>query len=477
VLDGQPEEIRDFLLRTSILERLCGPLCDAVVDGHGSAAILEDIERSNLFLVPLDTKRQWYRYHRLFAELLRHELELREPGLAATLHRRASAWHRDEGTSPEAVHHTVAAGDLEEAGELIARHWNEFFNEGRLATVESWLDALGRESVLADPRLCVARAWVALDRGGLDEAGGWIESAPAGILPGPMRDGTSSLESAIAVLRAVHRFKIGDVRAANEAALQALELEPEGTQFGRVVAHILLGVTLYWSGRTHEAKAALEQAATLAKQADNKLGTVYALGYLAVAHADLAELDRADELADEALRLSDDPGRSEHFVTMLPHLACGKRRRQTGEIDEADQAIARAVELSRRGAGMLEIAWALLELAQTRRSEDLLREARRIAAGSPDPGVLPDLLSAAERAVRGAGTLRARNGPVAGEELSDRELDVLRLLPTRLSQREIGGSLYVSVNTVKTHTKSIFRKLGASNREEAVERARELGLL
>jgi LuxR family maltose regulon positive regulatory protein len=477
VLDGLREEIRDFLLRTSVLERLCGPLCDAVVDRQGSAALLEEIERSNLFLAPLDTKRQWYRFHRLFAELLRHELELREPGFAATLHRRASAWHRDEGTSPEAVHHTLAAGDLEDAAELIARHWNGFFNEGRLATVEGWLDALGREAVLADPRLCVARAWVALDRGRLDEAGAWIESAAAGSLPGPMQDGTSSLESAIAVLRTVHRFKIGDVGSANEAALQALEREPEGTQFGRVVAHILLGVSLYWRGQTPDAKAALEQAATLAKQADNKLGTVYALGYLAVAHADLGELDQADVLADEALRLSDDPGRSEHFVTMLPHLAGGKRRQQTGEVGEVDEAIARAVELSRRGAGVLEMAWALLELAQVRRSEDLLREARAIAAGSPDPGILPDLLSAAERRLRGPATLRLRKASVPGEELSDRELDVLRLLPTQLSQREIGGSLYVSVNTVKTHTKSIFRKLGVSNREEAVERARELGLL
>jgi LuxR family maltose regulon positive regulatory protein len=477
VLEGQPEEIRDFLLRTSILERLCGPLCDAVIDGEGSAAMLEEIEGSNLFLVSLDTKRQWYRYHRLFGELLRHELELRELGLAAMLHRRAAAWHRDEGTSPEAVHHTLAAGDLEEAGELIARHWNGFFNEGRLATVEGWLDALGREAVLADPRLCVARAWVALDRGRLDEAGAWIESASAGALPGTMQDGTSSLESATAVLRTVHRFKIGDVGGANQAAFQALELEPEGTQFGRVVAHILLGVSLYWSSRTLEAKAALEEAATLAKQADNKLGTVYALGYLAVAHADLGEPDQADDLADEALRLGDDPVRSEHFVTMLPHLARGKRQRQTGELAEADEAIARAAELSRRGAGVLEIAWALLELAQARRSEELLQDARTVSEGSPDPGILPDLLSAAERSLRGAASPRPRNASAPQEELSDREVDVLRLLPTQLSQREIGGSLYVSVNTVKTHTKSIFRKLGVSNREEAVDRARELGLL
>jgi LuxR family transcriptional regulator, maltose regulon positive regulatory protein len=477
VLDGQSAEIRDFLLRTSILERLCGPLCDAVTGDQGSARMLVEIERSNLFLVPLDTKRRWYRYHRLFAGLLRHELDLREPGLAPILHRRASAWHRDEGTPPEAVHHTLAAGDLDEASDLIARHWNGFFNEGRLATVEGWLDALGRDAVLADPRLCVARGWVGLDRGRLDEAGSWIESASTGSLPAPMQDGTSSLESATAVLRTVHRFKIGDVRGASKAALQALELEPEGTHFGRVVAHILLGVSLYWSGRPREAKAVLEEAAALAKQADNKLGAVYALGYLAVVHADLGELDEADELAAEALLLSEDPGRREHFVTMLPYLARGKRERQTGELAEADEAIARAAELSRRGAGVLEIAWALLELAQARLSKELLEEARKLSAGSPDPGILRDLLSDAERGLHPPASPRPRKSSEPDEELSERELDVLRLMPTALSQREIGGALYVSLNTVKTHTKSIFRKLAVSNRAEAVERARELGLL
>lgn len=484
VLDHQPPATRAFLLHTSILDRLCGPLCDAVTGVEGTAATLEEIERSNLFLVPLDTKRRWYRYHRLFGELLRHELRLREPALAPTLHRRASAWHQVARMIPEAIHHLLAAGDLEEAGELIARNWNTYFNEGRIATVAGWLDALGEEGVLRDPRLGVARAWIAMDLGELDDAGAWIEAASAGTPPGPMEDGTASLESALTILQVVHGFKSGDVGRARKSARAALELESGGTSFGRVVAHTLLGVTSYWTGDRLEARAALAEAAALAQRAGNKLGAIYALGYQAVLMTELGKLEEAEALAAEAASLSDDPGRAEHFVSMMWHLARGKLHREHGEAAEAEVAIARAVELSRRGAGLLEVALALLALAQVRQdrgdssgAREALREARRIAERFPDPGALGDLLSGVESDLRITSSARPLESRPAGVDLSDRELDVLRLMPTRLSQREIGASLYVSLNTVKTHTKSIFRKLGVSTREEAVTRARELGLL
>jgi len=250
------------------------------------------------------------------------------------------------------------------------------------------------------------------------------------------------------------------------------------------VAHLLVGVTRYWSGDEVGARAALAEAVKLARRAGNKLAAIYALGYLAVLHAERDELDEADELAAQAFSLSGDSPRAQHFVTMMPHLARGKVHAKRGEAAAAEQAAARAVELSRRGAGLLEIAWALLELAHVRHSrgdlgeaEELIREARRVAAGCPDPGILAEMLSAAERALRMAPHTRAPRSQTPGADLSDRELDVLRLMTTRLSQREIGASLYVSLNTVKTHTKSIFRKLGVSTREEAVARAREFDLL
>jgi LuxR family maltose regulon positive regulatory protein len=484
VLHCQPEATATFLLHTSILDRLSARLCDAVTGSEGSAAMLEEIEGSNLFLVALDNKRQWYRYHRLFRELLRHELDLRQPGLTTALHRRASEWHREEGMVPEAIDHALAAAALEDAVDLIAQHWNAFFNEGQLATVAGWLDAVGPEGVLSDPRLCVARAWIAMDLGRVDEVGRWIEAASQATLPGPLQD-ASSLESAIAILQLVSAFKVGDVGRANRVARQVLELEPDGISFGSVVAHILRGVTLYWRGDRVQSRSCLEEAAALARGADNKLGTIYALGYLAVVLAELGELDEAEEVAAQAAFLSEQPERAEHFVTMMAHLARGRIDEQRGRLGEAGPALARAVELSRRGAGRLEVAGALLALAGARRGErdgsearEMLCEARILAERCPDPGILAEMLAAAERRLRLASRPRAwsaRRRPV--EDLSPRELDVLRLMATQLSQREISAELCVSLNTVKTHVKHILRKLDASTRAEAVARAQELDLV
>ncbi len=166
VLDSLSAEIRSFLLRTSVLDRLSGPLCDAVADGQGAQRILEELERSNLFLVPLDTRRRWYRYHHLFRELLRHELDRTEPDLAELLHRRASAWHRAHGDNTEAISHAISAGDLADARELIVSGWHACFNEGLLETVESWLDRLPPEMVTQDARLCLVRAWLARNLAG-----------------------------------------------------------------------------------------------------------------------------------------------------------------------------------------------------------------------------------------------------------------------------------------------------------------------
>ena len=147
VLDGQPPQMRSFLLRTSVLGRLSGALCDAVLQTSGSASVLETIERDNLFVVPLDMSRRWYRYHHLFGELLRAELPRREPDLVAGLHRRAAAWFEAEGLIDEAVRHLVAAGDIAGSADLIAADWVNEFNGGGLSTVSGWLDLLPDEFV------------------------------------------------------------------------------------------------------------------------------------------------------------------------------------------------------------------------------------------------------------------------------------------------------------------------------------------
>ena len=174
VLGGLPPDLREFVLRTSILRRLSPESCRAVTGRPDAAALLDRAERAGVFLSAIDPGRRWFRYHRLFGELLRHELALAEPTLVPTLHRRAAAWSTATGAIGDAVAHHVAAGDAGQAAELIAESWTEWFNAGRLSSVAGWLDLLPDPHVRADPRLCVARAWLLLDMGRLDEVGRWI---------------------------------------------------------------------------------------------------------------------------------------------------------------------------------------------------------------------------------------------------------------------------------------------------------------
>jgi LuxR family transcriptional regulator, maltose regulon positive regulatory protein len=484
VLAGQPAERRRFLVRTSILERLCGPLCDTVTGGSGSAGVLEEIERANLFLVPLDATRTWYRYHHLFGELLRHELRRTEPELEATLHRRAAAWYQAAAAVPDAIQHAVSGGAIDEARELIAEHWLGFFNRGELATVAGWLDALPRGVVEDDPRLAVARVWLALDLGRPEEAGEWLQRAERGLAEGGSLD-APGLASGVALLRAVHRFKIGEVGQALVAARRAVDLERAGVAFWRTVASVLLGVTLYWRGAAEDAGPALEAALELAEVDGNRLAQMYALGYLAAVQSGRGAAADADRLLERAAALVEaDPAAGEHFVAMMAHLVRAGRLEEQGQPGAASHEAERGLQLARRGAGLVELGYATLQLAGFRRRQGdleaaraLVAESRRMLDGCADPGMLAGLVAAAERSLAPAGPRRPTAAPAVGERLTERELAVLRLLPSGMTQREIGATLFLSENTVKTHTRGIYRKLAASGRDDAVARARAAGLL
>jgi LuxR family maltose regulon positive regulatory protein len=476
VLSDQPPEIREFLLRTSVLEQLCGPLCNAVSEVEDSARLLERIERQNLFLIPLDTTRTWYRYHRLFADLLRHELALSDPAAASDLHRRAADWYERDGSVPSAIHHATAAGDVDRARELIAGHWNDYFNRGELGTVQRWLESAPGPSTV-DPRLCVAGAWVALDRGALREAGEWIERGTAG-----SDASAEGAEADLEVLRAVHGFKVGDIGAASASALRIPELAAEGS-FPRTVAELILGIARYWTGSLDDARTTLRRAAALANAAQNDLGQSYALGYLALATLDQGSARRADELATEAIELRRTPGFAEHFVLMIGHLARGRVALAEGRLEDAQGSLARALELSERGAGRIEQGAALLALAQLDqlrgerdRARARLRQARDAIEGCAEAGTLGTAIAAAERTLGVVGST-AGSSPAGADELTERELAILRMLVSDLSRRQIADALFISTNTVKTHLRAIYRKLDASGRDSAIARGRELGLL
>jgi len=160
VLTSQTPLVRDFLLVTSVLNRMCAPLCDALTGRADAAELISEIHRANLFLIPLDDERRWFRYHHLFGGLLRHELARTAPERPAVLHRRAAQWYADHGDAAEAIGHAFASGDDSLSRRLVAAHWRQPFNAGQLETVRMWLDALPAELVAADASLSAARAWV-----------------------------------------------------------------------------------------------------------------------------------------------------------------------------------------------------------------------------------------------------------------------------------------------------------------------------
>jgi len=485
VLTSQPPRVREFLLVTSVLNRMCGPLCDALTGRADGAELIGEIHRANLFLIPLDDERRWFRYHHLFGGLLRHELARTAPEQPSTLHQRAAEWYASNGDATEAISHAFASGDDSLSRRLVAAHWREHFNAGQLETVRMWLDALPAELVAGDASLSAARVWVALDRGRLEEVSTALDAAEASGPP----------DTQLMVLRALHMYKTGDVSGA-AGRLQGISPSADDP-FIATVHRLVQGISSMWLGDDDRAGELLAEAARWAEGDGNRLAYIYAEGCLALLALNRGDLALADSLVLDAQSTVGQTLSDSHFVAMFPALAGARLAAQRGDWARAEPAAASAVELGRRGAGRVELAAALLTASAVFRtsppataSQDpgrldaagdgigsdpaaLVREARGIVRHCPDPGPVVATWLAREQH---AEAVRTRQEGLI-EPLTDRELTILRLLPTPTPQRELASALFVAPTTLKTHLRAIYRKLGAESRGEAVIRARERGLI
>jgi LuxR family maltose regulon positive regulatory protein len=489
VLERQPTKVREFLLRTSVLKRLCGPLCDAVLEADGSAEMLVELERSNLFLVPLDDRREWYRYHHLFAQLLHLELASREPALVPALHRRAAAWHRQTGNLDEAIGHTSAAGDYTEAAALITRHWLAYWRRGQRATVARWLDGLPDEEIMANPPAAYVTAWIRGYSGASkQQTDDWIavvgHHGAEGILPdgdhveGSLPDGVSSL--AFGANLACAALIFDDLGRSVAAGRRALRLAgPESMQFWWM-AQSALGHALYLSGQAVETQPELEELVEQVPATAQPVAVVLALSVLSLLAGDQGDDGTAMVLARRAVATADTHGLSAEPMCGIAYAALGRALARHGELAEAEVQLGRALAPVGIDAMVAQRACALLLLAPVRRGRGdlagaraLVEQARQLIEQFTDAGALPALLEQTERALASP----PRRPVEAAAPLTERELVVLRLLPTELSTREIGRELSVSVTTIRSQVQAIYRKLHASTRSEAVAYARELGLL
>src|SRR6266699_209922 len=266
VLDRQPEEVRAFLLQTSVLERLSGELCDAVTGRTDGQAMLEQVERANLFLVPLDEVRGWWRYHHLFADLLRARLKQQQPGRVAALHHNAAAWCEEHGLADDAVRHALAAGDTTWAARLIERHFDETFWPGERATVQRWLAALPAELADTRPRLCLVRAVLALAGSDAEGAGPQLDAAERAFTDAtdepfePSAGKAASLlvnvPAGIALGRAYLAHLRGDAEQTIALARRALAELDEGEWMLESVTRWYLAVAEWLRGNPAEAERA-----------------------------------------------------------------------------------------------------------------------------------------------------------------------------------------------------------------------------
>lgn len=479
VLGSLPDDRRAFLLRSSILGRLSAPLCDAVTGRTDSQAVLAELEESNLFLVPLDSRRGWYRFHHLFGELLRHELTLDGDAQTADLHRRAAEWLEANGHVDEAVHHFAAAGETDEAADLIARSWNVFHLQGWIASIERWLALLPESRVLADARLCLAGAWAAISLGRADTAARWIGAAEDAIAG---TDAPRDLAANLAMARAIERMSLGDSAAAIVAGREAMRLETEPDSQWRSVACLAVGMAHYHLMDHANAYPPLREAVEVGERTGIPIPPLIALCVMADMELERGDLASAEEHSRRAIELAEAESHARFPHAGGAHSSLARVHAARGRMEQALAAADTGVDLTRRGRMGPQIAHSLLSRAQVHATNgdfDAARadhEAARAAAelGGARP---PDNLAHRMRQV--ADLLREGTSPSddrAAASLTDRERAVLSMLAGPSSLREIAAELSVSPNTVKTQVRSVYRKLGVGGRTEAVQAARRLGL-
>jgi LuxR family maltose regulon positive regulatory protein len=502
VLVQQPEELRDFLLRSSVLERLSGPLCDAVLGTTGSAARLADVMARNLFVQPHPAPHEagWLRYHPLFAQMLRSQLRDRHPDAVAGLHARASVWVADHELPEAAIDHALAGGDVVAAAHLVSRHGRRLMDAGRLDEVRTWVEALGDDAPERYPPLGVTAAWAAGLSGDVPGALRNLLAAERGSFQGPMPDGSSSLASAVAMAHATMAPR-GVERMVVDAR-RAVELEPSGALWGST-AVMLLGSALLMTGDTDGAADAYRCAARgdRVEEAGVAQDSQAQLSLLAVGRGDWPAAAAA---ATEAGRLMRAAGREGFMPSLVTFAAEARVALHEDDREAAAADVATALRLYREQSP-LAFPWfaayaavvlgeLLLDLEDAGQGRELAAEAHRHLIRLLTEGVLRSRLDALDArldgverrafASRGAGVPAAAAAPAAPAApaarpagLSEAEVRVLAMLATHLSLREIGEELYLSRNTVKSHVTAIHRKLGCATRAQAVTCGRALGLI
>jgi LuxR family transcriptional regulator, maltose regulon positive regulatory protein len=471
---------RAFLTRAAVLERMSGPLCEAVLDMEGASAALADLAGSNLPLVPLDRHGEWYRFHHLFRDILLAELLRQEPELVPVLRRRAADWCWRNGLPDEAVGYSVAAGDTATVAGMVERLGAPAYRQGRLPALRRWFDWLeGRGGIERHPMAAVLHALLSAVTGRPAEAERWASAVDHCQNGDVARPGDPAAGAWAALLRAILcRRGVERMRADADEAVHRFAAE----RFVTPAPVLLQGLARILCGDLDGGDLCLEDAAGVAEVAGAPEDLALALGERALVAMARCEWGQAEAFAQRARTALRRAGIKESYVTAL---VCAVRARAAvyqADLPTARQELATAQRLRPlltyalphlAVQARIELAHVQLALADPAGARTLMREVDELLRHRPGLGTL---VGAAE-ALRAQLSSQRGSGIPGAPALTAAELHLLPLLSTHLSFREIGAKMFLSRNTVKSHAISIYRKLGVSSRSQAVSRSVELGLL
>jgi LuxR family maltose regulon positive regulatory protein len=474
------QQDRAFLTRTAVLERMCGPLCDAMLELSGSAETLADLARSNLLLVSLDRRGMWYRYHHLFRDMLRAELDRLEPELIPVLRRRAAAWCARNDLPEQALEYSIAAGDVETAADLVGRLVLPAYQQGRITTVQRWFRWLqDRGGIGKHPMAAVLASVVCAVTGRPAEAERWADVVDQWQFGGAARPGDPPAEAWAALVRAVLcRGGVQQMHADADEAVRRFAAE------GIVapIAALCQGLARILSGDLDGGDASFVDAVIIATEADAPEGLAEALSERSLVAMARGDWSRAEVLADQARSTLRRAGIEDGYATTLvcavaarvalhrgdaqtarQHLITAQRTRSLLTYAFPHMAVQARIELIRVHLALGDLAGARTLMQEV---DELLRRRSGLGHLVGEAQALRDRL-ASERgsSVPGASSLTAA------------ELRLLPMLSTHLSFGEIAAEMFLSRSTVSSQAMSIYRKLGAGSRSQAVARSRELGLL
>ena len=474
-----PKSTQRFLRRTAVLDQLCAPLCDALLEESDSQQRLRSLESLSLFVIPLDRRRQWYRYHALFREFLLGELRRVDPQVIMKLHRRAADWYESNGSPAMAIEHLLKTTERDRCVELMTKMALPTYQAGQISTVQRWLSEVGDSAVEEYPPLAVLAGWITALTAQTAEAQRWaaiIDTASFDEVPA---DGTASFASARAMLRAI-MCPAGPKQAMTDASF-AVTQEPAWSPW-RDQALCLCAEAHLLTGDVGQARVLFAESATLAAMRSNTDSLVLSESELALIAMDRGRWADAGERLEIALAAIDEHRMHDYATSVLAFAAAARLAVHRGDLKEADRRLTQAMRARpsctfvlpfiavRLRLQLAKVYWARGDHATARH---LLREIDDVLLHRPALGVLVDEVAEFRRIV----TSSAQRGSAGESPLSPAELRLIPYLQTHLTFGEIGVRLFISRNTVSTEVASIYRKLGVSSRRDAVQHATAVGLL